>query len=176
MTSTSSQRMQVRGDAIIATGASGRALRATQCAGIVSLGLLSGGTLAVLVAQGALGASGTAFTEFMQGTAGPFTAILVPLGAVGFIATACSLVFGRHIRAIRMLAGLALVLVAVGMALTILFHLPLNAQILTWSPSAPPSDWSAVHDKWTAVHAVRTVTSIAAFVLVVIAATIRKPR
>lgn len=173
MTYTSSQRLAAPGAVITAPD---RALRATQRVGIVSLGLLSGGTLAVLVAQGPLGASGPVFTEFMQGTAGPFTAILVPLGAVGFVSTACSLVFGRHIRAIRVLAGAALALLGIGMALTILFHLPLNAQILTWSPSAPPSDWSAVHDRWTAVHVVRTVTSIAAFVLVMVGAMLRKQR
>lgn len=44
--------------------------------------------------------------------------------------------------------------------LTARVELPINAQVLTWSPENPPEGWQASRDRWDAVHTVRTAVSV----------------
>jgi hypothetical protein len=63
--------------------------------------------------------------------------------------------------------------VAVGLlvgvfVLTLVVNLPINSDQVGWSVQSPPSDWSAVRDRWQVAHAVRTGLAVVAFGLLVV--------
>ena len=49
--------------------------------------------------------------------------------------------------------------------MTVLVHFPVNAEILTWSPSAPPADWQQIQARWATAHLARTLLTLAGFVV-----------
>ncbi len=56
------------------------------------------------------------------------------------------------------------VLLLVGIAVTIVFELPMNKQIALWDAGAVPAGWAAVRERWLVFHNVRTGLGIGAFV------------
>lgn len=60
-------------------------------------------------------------------------------------------------------AGLLDVLACFG--LTLLGTAPINATVLTWTPSAPPADWRTLVSRWERFDTARTWAGITAFVL-----------
>jgi hypothetical protein len=52
--------------------------------------------------------------------------------------------------------------------LTLVVNLPINSDQVGWSVQSPPSDWSAVRDRWQVAHAVRTGLAVVAFGLLVV--------
>ena len=56
------------------------------------------------------------------------------------------------------LGGLVTQLVAI--ALTGAVELPINAQVLSWSPTDPPPGWEALRDRWDRVHTARTASAV----------------
>jgi uncharacterized membrane protein len=48
-------------------------------------------------------------------------------------------------------------------------NLPLNAYTESWNPNALPADWASVRDQWNAANLWRSVVSMSAFMLAVIA-------
>ena len=72
----------------------------------------------------------------------------------------------RHRQRLPLLFALAaLVLAAVATASTLAINVPINAEVLSWSPAAPPGNWEQVRDRWTLAHTIRTGLATAAFVL-----------
>ena len=57
------------------------------------------------------------------------------------------------------LTGLGSQLLA--LLLTGSIELPINAQVMTWSPENPPPGWEALRDRWDAVHTARTASTVA---------------
>ncbi len=55
------------------------------------------------------------------------------------------------------------------LVLTRFGNVPLNDQMLTWTPAAPPSDWRSVVDRWDRFDTLRTLAAIATFVCQVLA-------
>jgi uncharacterized membrane protein len=50
--------------------------------------------------------------------------------------------------------------------LTTLFGtVPINEGVLTWDPTAPPSDWRGLVDRWERLDVARTWAALAAFAL-----------
>ncbi len=47
--------------------------------------------------------------------------------------------------------------------------LPMNDQIQTWSPTAPPDNWRAVRQRWIRFHNVRTILGLLAFFIQTVA-------
>jgi uncharacterized membrane protein len=48
-------------------------------------------------------------------------------------------------------------------------NLPLNAYTESWNPTALPADWARVREQWNAANLVRSVVSLGAFLLAVVA-------
>ena len=142
---------------------------------VLATGLLAGAVLAVWLVQEALGGSAELYIGFRQATDPAFTRVLPPLGVGGLVAAVVALGLGwsqhptsKHLT--RWLTLAAVGCLGLGLAITVVVHLPINADLLTWSASAPPSDWGDVRDRWVAAHQVRTVLSISGFVLLLGAA------
>ena len=146
---------------------------------VVSSGLLAGALVAVLLADLTLQGNPTGYIAFHQATTVLYTATLPPLGAVMAISIIVSLVKGRGVPGIGWLLITALACGVVGMLVTVLVHFPLNATIMTWRVGVVPADFVSVASRWVAAHLVRTVITVIAFVLGMIAlemVTRAKPR
>lgn len=62
----------------------------------------------------------------------------------------------------------------ISLLLTATIELPINAHVMTWTPTRPPQDWETVRNRWARVHTVRTASSLAGLACVV-AATLASP-
>jgi Domain of unknown function (DUF1772) len=147
-----------------ATGAAQATLRDTaRLIALVASGLIAGAVLATGLADTALSDSAELYTAYRQATNGVFTATLPPLGGLALLAAAASAVLyqGRA----RTLSLAAAGCFVAALAVTVLVHFPLNAEILTWSPSAPPADWQQIQARWATAHLARTLLTLAGFVV-----------
>ena len=59
------------------------------------------------------------------------------------------------------LAGLGLLLVALGITLTV--NVPIDGNIAGWTVATLPSDWMRVRDRWEMYHGARTAASVTGF-------------
>ena len=46
---------------------------------------------------------------------------------------------------------------------SLLVNVPINQEVLSWSPAALPGDWMQLRDRWWVWHNVRTILSIIGF-------------
>jgi hypothetical protein len=109
--------------------------------------------------------SGTLFTEVHQGRDAVAARVMPILGnaAILFIAISLFLVWGNTS---RLLVGLtALVLYIADMVVTLRFNVPLNKEVQSWRPDAPPAEWARVRDRWERFHTIRTMLIVSGFIL-----------
>ena len=155
------------GDPALHAASSGWVRDATRLVALGAFGLAAGAALATWAADVALGGSGAeVYISYRQATTAAFTATLPPLGGIGLLAAAVIALRGRGRE--RALAAAAALCAVAAMAVTVIVHFPINAEILTWSPTTPPPDWAQVRDRWSAAHTARTLLALAGFALLAI--------
>jgi hypothetical protein len=140
---------------------------------IVTAGVPTGTVLGVWLSEVSLGDSAELWTRYHQAIRGSYTLAVPPLGALTLVASVGMLLAPRGSLPLphRRLVLAAISCLVLGMIITVGVHFPLNATIDTWPPATPPADWEQVRDRWLLAHGVRSVLSLAAFVLLVMAAT-----
>lgn len=74
-------------------------------------------------------------------------------------------------RAAAALVAVGLLLVTV--ALSVLVLVPINNRSAAWTPETAPPDWRSLQQRWDRLHGVRVVLIVLAFALVVLAVTLR---
>ena len=72
--------------------------------------------------------------------------------------------WGFTLTALGTLCSLALALSS------LLVNVPINQEVLTWSPAALPADWMQLRDRWWVWHNVRTILSLIGFSCQILAA------
>lgn len=72
----------------------------------------------------------------------------------------------------RLLTAAVVCFVATGL-ITRFLNQPINAIVMTWSASSPPSNWTGLRDKWWRWHLIRMATGIIGLSLL-IAATLKR--
>ena len=65
-------------------------------------------------------------------------------------------------------ALIALALVVLAIAITLIVNGPINVAQLGWNAQAPPADWQHVRDRWQIAHALRTLALVLALVCLVV--------
>lgn len=85
------------------------------------------------------------------------------LTCLALLVATCALSYGQG-RVVFCLSLAAAVLVLATIVLTVTQMEPLNRLVDGWSPSDPPADFAAVRDRWLALHTVRTVLAVLAFI------------
>lgn len=68
-------------------------------------------------------------------------------------------------------ALVAAALLAISVVMSIALLVPINNRSATWTPEAHPADWREQQRRWDRMHYIRVAIIVAAFVLVVVAAT-----
>lgn len=101
------------------------------------------------------------YVEYQQATIRnlyPVMAVLLPGAVVSNLAT---LLLTRPRRSWTFaLTSVGLVSQLAAGALTRRFNFPINDEVRTWSPEAPPEGWEDLRDRWEVLHTVRTVISV----------------
>ena len=102
---------------------------------------------------------------------------LAPLGVtvnLAWLLTLISAILARRDRgAFKFLIAASACLI-VAAAITIVVNWPINGQIVAWAISAPPPNWTDLRDEWWRAHIARTILSIAALALAIVAALNRR--
>ena len=70
---------------------------------------------------------------------------------------------------------MSLALILVTLLITLLILVPIDNSLKEWTASNVPGNWEAIRDRWSAYHAARTLTSLAAFMCYSVAILITKP-
>jgi uncharacterized membrane protein len=55
------------------------------------------------------------------------------------------------------------------MAFTVILNVPINNDVLSWDPAAPPAHWAQARDEWDRLNNIRTPIAILSFVLFIVA-------
>ena len=63
----------------------------------------------------------------------------------------------------------SIVLMLVVLVVTIGFEVPLNKEMQSWTPAAPPPQWESVRDLWLQRHMIRTVAAGLGFITALVA-------
>ncbi|HYS52270.1 MAG TPA: DUF1772 domain-containing protein [Thermoanaerobaculia bacterium] len=113
--------------------------------------------------------TGPAYIEEHQNAIRALNVTMPILGAICIVLTIAHGWLARSSPAAfyLLLAGAAFMIVA-GL-ITRFANQPINARVITWTPSAPPPGWMEVRDAWWQWHVGRTFAGIAAFLCIVAA-------
>jgi uncharacterized membrane protein len=130
---------------------------------LLSSGLLAGAVALVWLGDRPFAMSPSLYVEFQQARIAALTLPMSALGGATIILALC-LAFAVKGRPPSLrLTVFAIILLIGAMAITVGFNMPINNQVVTWSPEAPPANWSELRDRWWAWHQARTLFSVAAF-------------
>jgi len=140
---------------------------------IILSGVLAGAIVGTWLSEASLGSSAEGWIGYHQAITPAYTQLVPPIGGLALVATLAALgTSWRSPRARRLLLA-SVGCLFVGMLVTVIVHFPINDQIMTWQPTAPPADWQDIRIQWLTAHAVRTWVSVVGFVLLVLAFSVR---
>ncbi|WP_406067680.1 anthrone oxygenase family protein [Micromonospora sp. NBC_01638] len=139
---------------------------------VTGLALLSTGLLAGAFGYGAVNVQTTfnavpldvrlTFHSALMQMNGPVMQTTMALAALSSLALA---VLTR--RTPRFLAGAAGALAVASFLITRFGNVPINGQIKVWAVTTPPADYAATLQRWEMFNVARTLTALAAFVLII---------
>jgi uncharacterized membrane protein len=120
--------------------------------------------------------SGVAFVEFFQALDRGVAAPMAITGFGAIVLTAASAFLCRSDRVVLYLLIAACVFSVASAFVTIVMHLPINAKIAAWDPSALPTDYRDYLQTWWRWHHVRLITTVVAMITVFVAVVLRHPQ
>ena len=143
---------------------------AVRFTGLLLTSLLVGTMFGVWLGFNPSGLTATAYVEMQQNAIRSLNTPLPVLGLVCILLTATLAALTKNDPRGRFLLIAAVIcLVAAGL-ITRFANQPINAQVMTWSPQAPPNNWMELRDTWWRWHGLRTMAGIAALILALLAA------
>lgn len=113
--------------------------------------------------------SATTFIEQHQNAVRGLNTLMPVLGALTILSTLTWAYLQRAEKGNWYLLVVALVLLLASALVTRFGNQPINAQVMTWSPTAPPVGWQDLRDAWWRFHLIRTGSTILALLLLIIA-------
>jgi len=69
----------------------------------------------------------------------------------------------------RLFVAVAIISILATLFITRLGNVPINLEMKTWLPAAPPHEWLSVMRTWNFYHTLRTITAFGSFVMVLVA-------
>jgi len=112
----------------------------------------------------------SAYIEFDQHTNRTFDPYM-PIVVIGALAggAALAVIYGVH-SVPGQLAAAGAVFYALVIIIAVSTNVRINHQIASWSIQNPPRDWAQMRARWIRFHVIRTLFSVPAFVVYVLAA------
>ena len=140
----------------------------------VLVALTAGRAFWVWLGENPANLSGATYVEFFQALD---RGIAIPIAVTGIGGTLLAGISATLFRRDRPAFYLLLATCALGLLaalVTIFVHLPINARVATWNPTALPPDYREFLDRWWKWQQVRLVAMLAAMSLVFAAMLVRK--
>ena len=118
----------------------------------------------------------SAYIEFHQHTNRTFTPYM-PIVVIGALAggVALAVIYGVH-SIPGQLAAAGAICYALVIIIAVSTDVRINHQIASWSIQNPPREWDRVRARWIRFHVIRTLFSVPAFVVYVLAAMLNTGR
>lgn len=136
---------------------------------IMLIALVAGSTFGIWRGYDPGGYSALTFLETLQGAVGGLNVTLPLMGAGALVMTGILAVMARRDRPVAGAYAFAFVLMAVAAVITRFANQPINADVVTWTPDSMPANWTAIRDVWWHWHVVRTMLSMLALAVLVLA-------
>jgi uncharacterized membrane protein len=143
-------------------------------AALFFVALMAGVAFTVWLYFNPAGMSPAFYVETMQHA---IRAFMVPLSTLLILAvffTIVSTSLARRDRPSVYLLIAASVCVVAVLLTTVLGHVPINNQIMTWSINSPPSNWTQLSEKWWRFQIVRTIAAIGGLSFLILSAHVRR--
>ena len=118
----------------------------------------------------------SAYIEFHQHTNRTFNPYM-PIVVIGALAggVALAAIYGAH-SVPGQLAAVGAVCYALVLVIAVSTDVRINHQIASWSIQNPPREWAQIRARWIRFHIIRTLFSLPAFVVYVLAAMLNTSR
>jgi uncharacterized membrane protein len=97
------------------------------------------------------------------------------LGAITIAFTLAAAFVARHDRPRMCLLIVAAIFFIISGVITNMVNMPINRDVIHWSSSAPPDNWTAIRDRWWYWHKLRAATGTFGLVLLIVAVLLRDP-
>jgi uncharacterized membrane protein len=138
------------------------------CADLLCASLLVGAMFGYWLIFDPSGLTAAQYIALQQHGIRGFNATMPVLGAATLAVTVAAAVMARQDPArVAMLAAASLGFLAAGL-ITRFLNQPINAVVMTWSPAAPPADWTVLRDSWWRWHIVRLTCGIGGLLLLIV--------
>lgn len=126
------------------------------------LALIAGRAFWVWLGESPFGMAGRTYVEFFQQIDRRIAIPIAVIGVLGPVLAAVSAALHRSNRRMFVCLLAACALGVVSALVTVLVNVPINEQIAGWDPTALPSGYEAVLQRWWDWHIVRLVASVGA--------------
>lgn len=141
-----------------------------QGAALLLVGLVAGSMFGIWRGYDVAQYTPAAFIEVHQGAVRGLDALLPVQGIVAIVIVAALATGARHDRRQFVLLVVAALLLAAAGLVTRLGNQPINALVMSWTADTLPANWEALRDSWRNLHLLRTACTMAALLLLAIAA------
>ncbi|MDO8481803.1 MAG: DUF1772 domain-containing protein [bacterium] len=138
-------------------------------ANILLAGLIVGTLFGIWLGFNPAGLTASAYVEQQQNAIRALNVTMPILGAICIVLTITHAFLVRSSRAVFYLLLVGVIFLIVAGLVTRFGNQPINANVITWLASAPPSSWMEARDQWWTWHIVRTLAGVAGFVCIVAA-------
>ena len=109
-----------------------------------------------------------AIVDRMNSNMAPVMTVLMPGTMLSIIPV---LLLSYHARPmVFYFSAAALLLFLVALLVTVVVEVPIVQQIVTWTPSTLPENWSQLRDRWMRFHVIRVIAGVASLIFLVVAA------
>lgn len=140
---------------------------AAQIVALLLLGLVAGSMFGIWRGYDVTTYSPGTFLDVHQGTVRGLNTLLPAMAAAALALTIVLAVIARARPAVLGLYLAAALAIIAGGVITRLLNQPINDQVMAWTPSTLPADWTSLRDSWWTWHQVRLAVTLGAqFVLI----------
>jgi hypothetical protein len=120
--------------------------------------------------------SAGAYLEQQQHAIKSLNTLMPAMGLITIVLTLIAAFYQRKHSLRLILLVTAAVLLLLSALITKFGNQPINAIVITWEKNDIPSDWTSLRDKWWSLHIMRTIASIVALLLIIVASVRRLPQ
>jgi uncharacterized membrane protein len=138
-------------------------------ANLLLAALLAGSMFGIWLIFNPAGLDANAYIVLQQRGIQALNKTMPILGGSTILATAAAAWLNRNAGAQLRLLIATLVCFVIAGFVTRFLNQPINAVVLTWSRSAPPSNWADLRDQWWRWHIIRTIAGLVGLSLLIIA-------
>lgn len=140
---------------------------AAQILALLLLGLVAGSMFGTWRGYDITTYEALTFVEVHQGAVRGLNALLPAMAAVSLILVLVLAVMARQRPAVLGLYLAAALAIIAGGVITRLLNQPINDQVMSWTPTTIPADWTTLRDSWWSWHLVRLAATLGGMLLLI---------